>query len=58
MIYAMELIKFYGLNIGIAATVGLIIVIYLIILINKRRRSKFLHNEHRRNAQKKADTHQ
>jgi len=43
----MELLKFYGLNIGIVASVGLVIVIYLIILINKRRRSKFLHQNHR-----------
>jgi hypothetical protein len=43
----MELVKFYGLNIGIVASVGLVIVVYLIVLINKRRRSKFLHGNHR-----------
>jgi hypothetical protein len=47
----MELVKFYGLNIGIVATVGLVIVVYLIVLINKRRRSKFLHGNHRHGLQ-------
>jgi len=44
----MELLKFYGLNIIIAGTIGLIIVIYLIVLINKRRRGKFLHDDRKR----------
>lgn len=40
----MEILKFFGLNIGIVATVILVVLIYMIILINKRRRRKFLHD--------------
>ncbi len=40
----MEVIKFFGWNIVIVASIVLVVLIYLIILINKRRRSKFLHD--------------
>ena len=39
----MEIIRFFGLNIGIVASVALAVLVYMIILINKRRRRKFLH---------------
>ena len=45
----MELTEFLKLNIGIIAVIFLIVMVYLIILINKRRKEKFLH----RNAEKK-----
>ncbi len=40
----MEILKFFGWNIVIVASIVLVVLIYLIILINKRRRSKFLHD--------------
>lgn len=41
----MEVFKFLELNVGIAGGLVLIVFIYLIVLINRRRRSKFLHDE-------------
>jgi hypothetical protein len=40
----MEIFKFLGWNIGIVGGIVLVVFIYLVILINKRRGSKFLHN--------------
>ena len=41
----MEVFKFLELNVGIVGGLLLIVFIYLIVLINRRRRSKFLHND-------------
>ena len=45
----MEIFKFLGLNIGIVGGIVLIVFIYLVVLINKRRERKFLHNEKKKN---------
>ncbi|HEV8537407.1 MAG TPA: hypothetical protein VGR15_00675 [Bacteroidota bacterium] len=39
----MEVFRFLGLNIGIVGLLALAVFIYLVVLINKRRGSKFLH---------------
>ncbi len=41
----MEVFKFLELNVGIVGGLLLAVFIYLIVLINRRRRSKFLHND-------------
>lgn len=41
----MEIFEFLGLNVIIVSTIGLIVIIYLVSLINKRRKDKFLHQE-------------
>lgn len=41
----MQNIEFLGLNFIIVSSLGLGVVIYLVILIHKRRRDKFLHQE-------------
>ncbi|HTK82573.1 MAG TPA: hypothetical protein VL633_09800 [Bacteroidota bacterium] len=41
----MEIFKFLGLNIGIAGGIVLVVFIYLVVLINKRRTQKFLHEQ-------------
>lgn len=44
----MEIFKFLGLNIGIVGGIVLIVFIYLVVLINKRRARKFLHNDQKK----------
>jgi hypothetical protein len=39
----MKLFEFLGLNVVIVGVVVLIVILYLVSLINKRRKSKFLH---------------
>ncbi len=46
----MEVFRFLGLNIGIVGVVVLVVFIYLIVLINKRRTRKFLHDADDKNA--------
>ena len=41
----MKTFEFLGLNVIIVGAVVLLIILYLIFLINKRRKDKFLHNE-------------
>lgn len=41
----MKVINFFSLNIGIVAVVVLGVFLYLVILINKRRKDKFLHDK-------------
>ena len=44
----MDVFRFLGLNIGIVGFLGLIVFIYLIGLINKRRTRKFLHENRKK----------
>ena len=48
----MEIIKFLQLNIGIVGVIVLVVLIYLIVLINKRRSSKFLHDDDKHDEQR------
>ncbi len=39
----MEIVEFLGLNVIIVAVILLAVLLYLVFLINKRRKAKFLH---------------
>ena len=41
----MRTFEFLGLNVVIVGVVVLVIILYLVFLINKRRKAKFLHEE-------------
>ena len=41
----MQTVDFLGLNVVIVALVVIIVFLYLVFLINKRRREKFLHRD-------------
>ena len=41
----MEKIEFLGLNVIIIGVTVFVVVVYLVILINKRRKEKFLHRK-------------
>ncbi len=41
----MQTFEFLGLNVVIVGGVALMVVLYLVFLINKRRKEKFLHEE-------------
>lgn len=41
----MDITEFLGLNVVTIGSVLLVVFIYLITLINKRRKDQFLHNE-------------
>lgn len=48
----MEVTKFLGLNLGIVGGIALVVFVYLVVLINKRRGSKFLHDKQGKNKKK------
>ena len=41
----MESFEFLGLNIGVIGAFGLLVIVYLIVIINKRRKNNFLHKK-------------
>jgi hypothetical protein len=41
----MKIINFFEYNLGIVAVVVLVVFLYLVFLINKRRKDKFLHDK-------------
>ena len=41
----MEILRFFGLNFVIISVIVIIVFLYLVFLINKRRRQKFLHQD-------------
>ena len=47
----MQIVEFLGLNVIIVGGLIIAVLLYLVFLINKRRKEKFLHHEMRRDAQ-------
>lgn len=46
----MQIVEFLGLNVVIVGVLFLFVFLYLVFLINKRRKEKFLHHQLRRDA--------
>ncbi len=53
----MQLLEFFRWNVLIIGVFILIVVIYLVGLINKRRRAKFLHQQSSQNKHSDISTH-
>jgi hypothetical protein len=41
----MKIIEFLGLNFILGAAIVLVVFVYIVSLINKRKKNKFLHND-------------
>lgn len=42
----MDVTEFLGLNVVMVGILVIVVVVYLVVLIRKRRRGKFLHDDH------------